>query len=161
MSSLNLWTAGEVLKKVLCFCFCFLVTFDSLKPHELYNPWNSLGQKTGVDSLSLLQGIFPTQDSNPGLPHCRQILYQLSHKGRPKVLFLISINITSKKAFPEIPVCNWKHKQAQLGQFWWPCFKLWHQWFCPQQPPCVLCQGLVIVPITWTTLLLTPFSFPS
>ena len=35
---------------------------------------------TGVGSLSLLRGIFPTQGSNPGLLHCRQILYQLSHK---------------------------------------------------------------------------------
>ena len=34
-----------------------------------------------MGSLSLLQGIFPTQGSNPGLLHCRQILYQLSHKG--------------------------------------------------------------------------------
>ena len=49
-----------------------------------YNPWNSPGQNTGVGSLSLLQGIFLTQGSNPGLPHCRQILYQLSHQGRPK-----------------------------------------------------------------------------
>ena len=39
------------------------------------------GKITGVGSLSLLQGIFPTQGSNPGLPHCRQILYQLSHQG--------------------------------------------------------------------------------
>jgi len=39
---------------------------------------------TGVGSNSLLQGIFPTQGSNPGLPHCRQILYQLSHGGSPK-----------------------------------------------------------------------------
>ena len=39
------------------------------------------GQNTGVESLSLLQGIFPTQGSNPDLPHCRRILYQLSHKG--------------------------------------------------------------------------------
>ena len=37
-------------------------------------------------SLSLLQGIFPTQGLNPGLSHCRQILYQLSHKGRPRIL---------------------------------------------------------------------------
>ena len=36
-----------------------------------------------MGSLSLLQGIFPTQGSNPVLPHCRQILYQLSHKGSP------------------------------------------------------------------------------
>ena len=54
---------------------------DSLQSHELYSPWNSPGQNAGVGSLSLLQGIFPTQGSNTGLPHCRQILYQLSHKG--------------------------------------------------------------------------------
>ena len=48
-------------------------------------PWNSPGQNTGVGSFSLLQGIFPTQGSNPGLPHCRRILYQLSHKGSPVV----------------------------------------------------------------------------
>ena len=54
---------------------------DSLRPHGLHSPWNSPGQNTGVGSLSLLQGIFPTQGSNPGLPHCGRILYQLSHKG--------------------------------------------------------------------------------
>ena len=42
----------------------------------------SPGQNTGVGSLSLLQGILPTQGLNPGLPHCGRILYQLSHKGR-------------------------------------------------------------------------------
>ena len=56
------------------------VLSDSLWPHGLCSPWNSLGQNTGVGSCFLLQGIFPTQGSNPGLPHCRQILYQLSHK---------------------------------------------------------------------------------
>ena len=48
--------------------------------------WNSPGQNTEVGSHSLLQRIFPTQGSNPGLPHCRRILYQLSHKGSPRVL---------------------------------------------------------------------------
>ena len=43
--------------------------------------WNSPGQNTNMGSLSLLQGVFPIQGSNAGLPHCRQILYQLSHKG--------------------------------------------------------------------------------
>ena len=43
------------------------VVSDSLRPHGLYSPWNSLGQNTGVGSLSLLHGIFPTQGSNPGL----------------------------------------------------------------------------------------------
>ena len=52
----------------------------------LYSPWNSLGQNTGVGSLSLLQGIFPSQGLNPGLPYCRQILYQLSHQGSPRIL---------------------------------------------------------------------------
>ena len=60
------------------------VVSDSLQHHGLYSPWNSPGQNTGVSSLSLLQRIFPTQGSNPGLPHCRQILYQLSHQGSPK-----------------------------------------------------------------------------
>ena len=61
---------------------------DSLWPHGLYSPWNSPGQNTGVGSLrlSLLQGIFPTQGLNLGLPHCRQTLYQLSHKGSPRLL---------------------------------------------------------------------------
>ena len=45
-----------------------------------HSPWNSPGQNTGVGSLSLLQGIFPNQGSNPGLPHCRQICYQPSHR---------------------------------------------------------------------------------
>ena len=59
------------------------VVSDSLQPHGLYSPWNSPGQNTGVGSLSLLQGIFPTQGLNPGLLNCRQIRYQLSHKRSP------------------------------------------------------------------------------
>ena len=56
------------------------------EPTRLYSPWNSPGQNNGVGSLSLLQGIFPTQGSNPGLLHCRQILYQLSYQGNPRIL---------------------------------------------------------------------------
>ena len=62
------------------------VVSNSLRPYGLYSPWNSPGQNTGVGSLSLLQGILPTQALNPGFPHCRQILYQLSHKGHPRIL---------------------------------------------------------------------------
>ena len=62
------------------------VVSSSLRPRRLYHPWNSPGQNTGVGSLSLLQGIFPTQGLSPGLPHCRQILYQISHQGRPRTL---------------------------------------------------------------------------
>ena len=59
---------------------------NSLQSHGLYSPWNSPGQNTGVGSHSLLQGIFPIQGSNPCLPHCRWILYQLSHKGSLRIL---------------------------------------------------------------------------
>ena len=53
---------------------------DSFPPHGLYSPWNSPGQNTGVGSISLLRGS-STQGLNPGLPRCRWILHQLSHKG--------------------------------------------------------------------------------
>ena len=56
------------------------VVSDSFRPHGLYSPWNSPGQNTGVGSLSLLQGTFLTQGLNPGLLHCRQILYHLSYQ---------------------------------------------------------------------------------
>ena len=46
------------------------------RPHGLHNSCNSPGRKTGVGSLSRLQGIFPTQGPNPGFPHCRRTLYQ-------------------------------------------------------------------------------------
>ena len=51
--------------------------------------WDYPGQNTGLGCLSLLQGIFLTQGWNPGLPHCRQILYQLSYQGSPKSEVLI------------------------------------------------------------------------
>ena len=58
---------------------------DSLRPHGLYSAWDSPGQNTGVGGRSLLQRIFPTQGRDPGLPHCRRILHQLSHQGSPGV----------------------------------------------------------------------------
>ena len=72
-----------MLSVKLAQSMCYTVHVNSL---VLYSPWNSPGQNTGVDSLSLLQGIFRTQGSNPGLLHCRQILYQLSHKGSSSFL---------------------------------------------------------------------------
>ena len=64
---------------ICSLCLCRSVVSNSLWTPRT-GPWNSPGQNTGVGSLSLLQGIFPTQGSNPGLPHCRRILFQLSHK---------------------------------------------------------------------------------
>ena len=69
-------------------------------PHGIYSPWNSPGQNTGVGNLSLLQGIFPNQGSNPGLLHCRQILYQLSHKGSPRILEWVAYPFSSGSSQP-------------------------------------------------------------
>ena len=74
------------------------VVSNFLQPHGLYSPWNSPGKNTRVGSLSLLQGIFPTQRSNPGLLHCRQILYQLSHKGSPRILERIAYPFSSRSS---------------------------------------------------------------
>ena len=73
---------------------------DSLRSHRLYSPWNSPGQNTGVDSLSLLPGIFPTQGLNPGFPHCWQIPYQLSHKGSPRILEWVAYPFSSGSSWP-------------------------------------------------------------
>ena len=89
----------------------------------LYSPWNSLGQTTGVGSLSLLQGVFPTQGSNPGLPHCRRILCQLSHKGSPRILEWVAYPFSSISSWPRNQTgvsciaggffTNWAIREAQ------------------------------------------------
>ena len=61
-------------------------TPSTIQSMEFFRP------NTGVGSLSLLQGIFPTQGLNPGLPHCRRILHQLNHKGSPLSDSLLLMN---------------------------------------------------------------------
>ena len=88
-------------KKVLTqYIFLFaLLCFVTQSCPTLFNPVNyslpgssvhgdSLGKNTGVGCHALLQGIFPTQGSNPGLVHCIQILYRLSHQGSPHFTLL-------------------------------------------------------------------------
>ena len=86
---------------------------DSLWPHGLYSPQNSLGQNAEVGSLSLLHRIFPTQGSNPGLPHCRQIPYQLSHKGSPRILEWVPDPFLSRSSWPR----NWTRVSCIAGGF--------------------------------------------
>ena len=71
------------------------VMSNSLGPLGMYSPWNSPGQNSGVGSLSLLQGIFPTQGSNSGLLHCRWILYHLSHKESQRILKWVAYPFSS------------------------------------------------------------------
>ena len=64
----------------------YSVMSSSLQPHRLWHiwplyPWNSLGKNTRLGCHFLLQGLFLTQVLNPGLPHCGQVLYCLSHQG--------------------------------------------------------------------------------
>ena len=89
------------------------VMSDSLRPHGLYSPWNSPGQNTGVGRLSLLQGIFPTQGLNPGLLHCRWLLYQLSHKGSPRILEWVAYPFFSGSAQSR----NWTRISCIEGRF--------------------------------------------
>ena len=101
----------------------FSVVSESLQPHGLYSPWNLPRQNTEVGSLFLLQGIIPTQGSNPGLPHCRQILYQLSHKGSPRILEWVAYSFSRGSSQPRNRTgvfcnagwffTNWATREAQ------------------------------------------------
>ena len=98
-------TAWSVTACMTWGIFLGLTLWKSLSRVWLFvTPWtiqsmNSPGQNTGVGSCSLLQGIFPTQGSNPGLLHCRWILHQLSHQGSPRILEWV--------AYPFSRGCSW------------------------------------------------------
>ena len=125
------------------------VVSDSLQPRGLYSPWNSPGQSTGVGSLSLLQGIFPTQRLNPGFPHCRQILYHLSHQGSPKILEWAAYSFSSRSSWSRNHTgvsciaggffTSWASREALVmatRHEWWECSGSWSWW---QLPWCKLC----------------------
>ena len=82
-------------------------------PLLLYTPWNSPVQNTGVGSLSLLQEIFPTQELNSGLLHCRQIIYQLSLKGSPRILEWVAHPFSSISSW----LRNWTRVSCIAGKF--------------------------------------------
>ena len=95
------WRPYILMKWKLLNCVQFFAT-----------PWNSPGQNTGVGSLSLLQGIFPTQ-ANPGLPHYAWILDQLSHKESPRVLEWVGYPFSSGSSPPR----NWTGVSCISGGF--------------------------------------------
>ena len=93
-------------------------TFTLWKKRE-----NESTQNTGVGSLSLLQGIFPTQGSNPGLPHCRKILYQRCYQGSPRILEWVAYPFSNGSSWPRNQtgvsciagrfLTNWAIREAQ------------------------------------------------
>ena len=86
-----------------------------LLPHGLYSPWNSQGQNAGVGSHSLLQGIFPTQGSNPGLLHYKWSLYQLSHQESPRILEWVAYSFFRGSSWPR----NWTGVSCTAGRFFY------------------------------------------
>ena len=100
------------------------VTSDSLPPLGLYSPLHYPSQNTGVGNLFLLQGIFPTQGSKPGLPHCRWILYQLSHKGSPRILKWVAYPFSRGSSQPR----NWTRVSCIAGGFFtnWAIREVFH-----------------------------------
>ena len=74
-----------IAKSVLSLSRVWLFVIHGLQPAQLLCPWRFSRQEYWSRLHALLQGIFPTQGSNPSLPHCRQILYHLSHQGSPEI----------------------------------------------------------------------------
>ena len=116
---------------------------DSLQPHGLYSPWNSPGQNTGVGSLSLLQGIFPNQGLNPGLPHCGQILYQLSHKGSPRILEWV--------AYPFSSWSSWPRNQTRVSCIGRQILYHWTTWEAPSPIGIPLISFCCLIALTRTS----------
>ena len=118
---------------------------NSVQLHGLCSPRNSPGQNTGVGSRSLLQGIFTTQGSNPGLPHCRKILYQLSHQGNLMLGALKNVLMIQFSNLLTFTAC-WSISQ------------------CSSSPRCFVAQSLtpvwLFVP-PWTAACQAPLSFTS
>ena len=92
------------------------VMSNSLLYQGLYNPWNSPGQNIGVGSLSLLQGIFPTQGLNPGLPHCRQITLILAIFSKVLFLFPKLLSLAGLLSFPS--AYYWFKPNQTQGKKW-------------------------------------------
>ena len=86
-----------------------LVMYASLQPHGSSVHGDFTGTNTGLGCHALLQGIFPTQGPNPGLPHCRRFLYRPSHQGSPNIYIVSSYllaRVTHRKGSVLVVLCN-------------------------------------------------------
>ena len=115
-----IWSEMKVKMKItqLCLTLCDPVDYAS-----------HTGQNTGVGNHSLLQGIFPTQGLDPDLLPCRQILYQLSHQGSPRILEWVAHPFPSGSSWPRNQTrvsciaggffTNWAIREACHQKFYW------------------------------------------
>ena len=92
----------------LCLTLCNLMDY-SLPGSSVHR--DSPGKNPGVDFHALLRGIFPNQRSNMGLPHCRQILYHVSHQGSPRILegslYLLKGIFPTQELNQDLLHCRW------------------------------------------------------
>ena len=98
------WYNCEVKTAQSCLTLCNPTDY-SLPVSSFHG--DSSGKNTGVGCRALLQGIFPIQGSNPGLPHCRQIPYPLSHQGSPRILDWV--------AYPFSRGSSWPRNQSRVS----------------------------------------------
>ena len=134
---------------MLCIAVCLVdqscLTFCD--PMDCSLPGSSVqgdspGKNTGVGCHALFQGIFPIQGSSPGLPHCRQILYCLSHQGSPWILEQVANSFSRGSSWPrnqtsvsciagrfftiwatrETPTSHWALWSGAVdNKRWWKC----------------------------------------
>ena len=110
LSLLKWWKIKHTFIKYI-YSHIYVRLFVTPWPHGLYMEFSR--PETGVGSLTLLQGIFPTQGLNPGLPHCRQILYQLCHKESPRIPAWVAYPFFSESSQPR----NWIGASCIAGRF--------------------------------------------
>ena len=91
---------ADVYACVYFICYIYIYIYIYYVYICMLYTWNSPGQNTGVGGRSLLLGIFPTQGSNPDVPHCRWILYQLSCQGSPRTLQWVAYPFSSRSSQP-------------------------------------------------------------
>ena len=110
VTGLDIYNASHCWARWWCAVLCLVAqSYTALcNPMDCSLPASSVledspGKHTGVGCHALLQGIFPTQGSNPGLLHCRQILYLLSHQGSPKILEWVAYPFSRGSSRPR----NW------------------------------------------------------
>ena len=114
-------------------------------------PWDSPGKNTGLGCLALLQGIFPTQGSNPGLLHCRWILYRLSRQGSHVVHFTVhKLDLNKRECSMDVRiVCKAVWEPIKHGFI-----------FLQQNKYRTFLRQITIFPDTSSTSLLVAFSQP-
>ena len=93
--------------------------YDPIDCNPQLYPWNSPGQNTGVGGRSCLQGIFPTQELNQGLPHYIRIVCELSHKRSPRILEWVDYPFSSRS--------SQSRSQTRVSYIRWILYQLSYQ----------------------------------